>query len=87
MSTKGTFKKIVHENIYICLAKSYKYHQAHLWIPFMHGNFILPTFLIGTRNCAVASGGGVSGQSLVYSSIFSLLISETSEFVEPPWPK
>lgn len=61
----------MHENIYKkCLAKSYKYHQAHLWIPFMHGNFILLTFLIGTWNFAVASGGGVSGQRLVYSSIF-----------------
>lgn len=41
-------KKNVHKKyIKKCLAKSYKYHQAHLWITFMHGNVTLPTFLIG----------------------------------------
>lgn len=41
------FKKVC-TKIYIkkCLAKCYKHHQAHLWITFMDGNFILPAFWI-----------------------------------------
>lgn len=33
----------------------------------------------------VASGTGVSDKRLLYSFTFLLLISETSEFVQPPW--
>lgn len=64
-----------------CLAKSYKYHQARLWITFMGGNFTLPAYLIVA---VVASGAGVSGKRLVYSLNCSPQISENLAFVEPP---
>lgn len=78
------FKKLC-TKIYIkkCLAKSYKYHQAHLWITWEFHLANISDWNL--KPCCGFRRRGEWPETCLFIYFSPLLISETSELVQPPW--